>query len=290
MRSGQRGEREIIGAVANGVGGTDEPGRRFSPPLVALAVLVPAVPIIVGIALTSGGGSAGHAAAGRTTAAPKALSFSPQPLRAKVEGLSTVPPGSGAIVARMVQPTVMRATPGGRAIAKIGLRSDFGSPAVMLVSRMRRDWLGVISTQSGNNHLGWIPRKATSLSRVTFEIKVSLASRRLTVLDAGKVLARYAVAIGRPTAPTPTGRFEVTDRLTTGDPNGPYGCCVVALSAKAPHAIQGWGGGNRIAIHSTPETWSIGQAVSHGCLRLTMAEGRWLMNHVPLGTPTVITS
>ena len=108
--------------------------------------------------------------------------------------------------------------------------------------------------------------------------------------DDGNVLAHYTVAIGRPSARTPTGRFAVTDRLATGDPSGPYGCCVLALSAHSPHAIQGWDGGNRIAIHSTPDTSSIGLAVSHGCMRLTLAEGRWLMNHVPLGTPTVISS
>jgi lipoprotein-anchoring transpeptidase ErfK/SrfK len=104
----------------------------------------------------------------------------------------------------------------------------------------------------------------------------------------GRIVARYKVAIGAPASPTPTGRFAVTDRLKTGDPSGPYGCCIVALSAKAPHAIQGWNGGDRIAIHSTPETWSIGQAISHGCLRLTLAQGRWLLAHIPLGTPTLI--
>jgi lipoprotein-anchoring transpeptidase ErfK/SrfK len=119
---------------------------------------------------------------------------------------------------------------------------------------------------------------------------VSLSARRLTVLNGGKVVKRYTVAIGRPAAPTPTGRFAVTDRLATGDPSGPYGCCILALSARSPHAIQGWNGGNRIAIHSTPEVSSIGQPVSHGCLRLTLAEGRWLLGHVPLGTPTLISA
>jgi lipoprotein-anchoring transpeptidase ErfK/SrfK len=30
--------------------------------------------------------------------------------------------------------------------------------------------------------------------------------------------------------------------------------------------------------------------VSHGCLRLTLPEGQWLLNHVPLGTPTLISA
>ena len=108
------------------------------------------------------------------------------------------------------------------------------------------------------------------------------------MLRAGRVVARFTVAVGAPADPTPTGRFAVTDRLLTGDPSGPYGCCILALSARAPHAIQDWSGGNRIAIHSTPESSSIGQAISHGCIRLTLPEGRWLLNHIPLGTPTYI--
>jgi lipoprotein-anchoring transpeptidase ErfK/SrfK len=64
----------------------------------------------------------------------------------------------------------------------------------------------------------------------------------------------------------------------------------LALSAMAPHAIADWSGGNRVAIHSTPETASIGNSVTHGCVRVALVDGRWLLNHVPLGTPTLISS
>lgn len=249
---------------------------------------MPAVPIAIGLVLAASGGSGARGAAVTPGNEPPALTFTPQPLRTGAPGLSTLPSGAGAIVARIVHPTTIRTSPGGHAIARIGLRSNFGSPSIVLVRRHERGWLGVISTQSGNGRLGWIHQVDTALTRIPFEIKVSLSARRLTVLDGRRVLERYAVAVGRPDAPTPTGRFEVTDRLATGDPGGPYGCCVLALSAKAPHAIQGWSGGDRIAIHSTPETDTIGEPVSHGCLRLTLSEGHWLMTHVPLGTPTLI--
>jgi lipoprotein-anchoring transpeptidase ErfK/SrfK len=283
MRSGRRASNDIIGHVASGAPGTDRSRRRFSPALIALALLVPAIAIAIGLALSSGGG--GHGAPSAAAAAAKALAFPRQPATG---GGRTIPPGSGTLVAEVVRPTTMRTSPHGRSLGGIGVRSDFGSPSVVLVMRHTRGWLGVISARSGNGRLGWIPQAATSLSRIAFEIKVSLSAHRLTVLDRGRVLQRYTVADGGPEAPTPTGRFEVTDRLATGDPAGPYGCCVIALSARAPHAIQGWGGGTRIAIHSTPETSTIGESVSHGCLRLTLAAGRWLMRHVPLGTPTVI--
>ena len=190
----------------------------------------------------------------------------------------------------MRQTTVLRRAPGGRALARIGPRSDFGSPQTLWVREVRAGWLGVTSPEAGNDRLGWIPRGAVELSRVSWELRVSLAARKLTVLEGGRTLERYTVAIGRPSAPTPTGSFAVTDRLLTGDPGGPYGCCILALSARAPHAIQGWSGGDRIAVHSTPETATLGQPVSHGCLRLTLAEGRWLLAHIPLGTPVLISS
>jgi lipoprotein-anchoring transpeptidase ErfK/SrfK len=247
-------------------------------------VLSAAVAVAVGL-IVSAGGSGGDAA---SAAARRARNLTPRPLATATARRSTIPPGSGALVAEVVRATTVRISPGGRPLSRIGVRSDFGSPNVVLVMRHTHGWLGVISTQSGNGRLGWIRQAATSLSRITFEIKVSLSAHRLTVLDRGRVLQRYTVADGGPDAPTPTGHFEVTDRLATGDPAGPYGCCVIALSARAPHAIQGWGGGTRIAIHSTPETSTIGESVSHGCIRLTLAEGRWLMRHVPLGTPTLI--
>ena len=148
----------------------------------------------------------------------------------------------------------MQVAPGGPVFAQLGTKTNFGSPTVVWVVEHRDHRLGVVATQAGNGRLGWIKQSATTLSRVSWELKVSLSARKLTVLDKGAVVQRYTVAVGAPDAPTPSGRFAVTDRLLTGDPTGPYGCWMLALSAKSPHAIQDWSGGDRIAIHSTPDT------------------------------------
>jgi lipoprotein-anchoring transpeptidase ErfK/SrfK len=252
------------------------------PLLIAVAAAIPLIPVIIALSLNGG------AAPARATTAAR---FSPvaTPRPAAPAGLH-LPRGTGALVALVVHPTRMRATPGGRVVAPVPLRTSFGSPNAMWVRRTDGRWLGVVSELAGNNRLGWIPASAVALNRVDWQLRVSLSARRLTVLEGGHTVQRYQVAVGAPASPTPTGRFAVTDRLNTGDPAGPYGCCILALSAVAPHAIQGWSGGNRIAIHSTPETSTIGDAVSHGCVRLTLAEGRWLLVHIPLGTPTFITS
>jgi lipoprotein-anchoring transpeptidase ErfK/SrfK len=261
--------------------------------LLALAILIPGVPIAVGLAIglqKPGAGAAATTAAGftpvgpRTSAATTTTPAKPTP--------PAVPGGSGALVARVVHPTALRVSPsaGARSIARLLTKTEFGSPQMLWVVHHVPGWLGVVTPQAGNGRVGWIAQGAVSLSRESWQLEVSLGARRLTVLDDGKVVVRYTVAIGAPAAPTPTGRFAVTDRLVTGDPAGPYGCCILALSAHSPHAIQGWTGGTRIAIHSTPDSGSIGEAASHGCVRVTLAEGRWLLAHIPLGTPTLINS
>ncbi len=269
--------------------------RSLRPLLIALAVLVPLVPILIALLMGGSGGSAAVLTNAVTVPAPK---FAPAPSTAASQAPAPapeatslkLPPGHGALVALLRHPTAVHAKPGGRVLAKLALKTEFGSPQALWVVRHTGRWLGVVSPKVGNNRVGWIPASVASLSRVDWQLRVSLSARKLTVLDNGQVKQRYAVAIGAPDAPTPTGRFAVTDRLLTGDPAGPYGCCILALSAKAPHVIQDWSGGDRIAIHSTPETETIGEAVSHGCVRLTLAEGQWLINHIPLGTPAVITS
>jgi len=255
-------------------------GRRGLPLLLAV---LPLVPILVGVVITS-----------RTVPAQALSPGGYRPLAAAPASVAArgaaLPPGPGTVVAILHSSTTMRRAPAGRPFGRVQSRTGFGSPAAMWVVAFAPGWLGVISPVAGNGRVGWIPRPAASLARVNWKLQVSLAARRLTVLLGGRPVARYTVAIGRPSAPTPTGRFSVTDRLNTGDAGGPYGCCILALSALAPHAIQGWNGGNRIAIHSTPESASIGEPVSHGCLRLSLPAGRWLLAHIPLGTPTIIRS
>lgn len=255
------------------------------------AALIPLIPIVVGLQLSGGGGVS---AAVTTTVATHFAPVQVKPRSATPKSPTAnrrLPPGHGALVAVVQHPTRMRSAPGhGRIIAKVTTQTSFGSSQTFWVIKLSGAWLGVVSNLAGNNRVGWILASDASLSRVNWELKASLAARELTVLHNGKAIQHYSIAIGAPAAPTPIGRFAVTDRLRTGNPAGPYGCCILALSAQAPHAIQDWSGGNRVAVHSTPETGSIGHPVSHGCMRLTLAEGRWLLAHIPLGTPAIVSS
>jgi lipoprotein-anchoring transpeptidase ErfK/SrfK len=248
--------------------GEEARSRRKWVGIAALALL-PIVAIIVAVVATSGNSG---------TAPPKKPFTRPAPAQV------------GSLVATVTRSSDLRAAPGGRSLAKINSRTEFGGPQIVLVVRRTPGWLGVISPLVGNGRIGWIPESVATLGRVRVQLQVSLAAHRLTVLQGNSVLERYQVAVGAQGSPTPTGRFDVTDRLITHNPAGPYGCCILALSARSPHAIQGWTGGDRIAIHSTPDAGSIGHSITHGCVRVTLDHGRWLLDHIPLGTPALISS
>ena len=175
-------------------------------------------------------------------------------------------------------------------IARLGDRTEFGSPVALTVVKRHGHWAGVPSPLLGNGRLGWVDTHSRSLEHRATDVRivVNLSRRMVELKRHGHVKRRIPVAIGRPGATTPTGRFSVTDKLA-GSGYGPYyGCCILALSATQPHTPPGWTGGNRIAIHGTDSPSSIGTASSAGCLRAADSDLRVLMRRVPLGTPVVI--
>jgi lipoprotein-anchoring transpeptidase ErfK/SrfK len=191
--------------------------------------------------------------------------------------------------ARLERRVALRASPGGKVLASIGTRTRWGSPRVLAVVGRRNGWLAVLSERRLDGRAGWIPASAAQLLREPYAIRIDLSKRQVTVRHDGDVVRRFTVAVGAPGSPTPTGRFAVTDTLKLVGA-GPYGCCAIALTARQPEIPQGWTGGDRIAIHGTSEPGSIGQAVSHGCLRAQEADLRWLLRHIPLGSPVRITA
>jgi L,D-transpeptidase catalytic domain len=203
------------------------------------------------------------------------------------------PAPSGHLVAyvRAGRAVAVRSEPHGRVLASLGPRTEFGSARVLSVVRERRGrWLGVTTPQLPNGKLGWVDARSGAFrySRAPLELEIDLSRRRLAVRRDGEVLRRVAVSIGRPGSPTPTGRFAVTDKLPGGRFSSVYGCCILALSGTQPNLPPGWTGGDRLAIHGTPNQGSVGGRESAGCLHARDVDLRRLMTAVPLGTPVRI--
>jgi lipoprotein-anchoring transpeptidase ErfK/SrfK len=207
------------------------------------------------------------------------------------DGPAAARPDGRYLTARLVRAVALRAGPaGGRMLARVRPRTEFGSPRVLAVLRRRGAWLQVQAPELRNGRAGWIPAAAARLGGTNLSIRVDRSERRLVLHDGSRVVARMPVAVGRPGNRTPLGRFAVTDRLHTGRADSPYGCCAIALTGHQRHLPQGWPGGDRLAIHATPQTASIGQAASLGCLRAPTRGIRLLMRQVPLGTPVFISA
>jgi hypothetical protein len=197
-------------------------------------------------------------------------------------------PDGRYLTARVLRPTQLRAAPGGRVLHRIGRRTEFGSLRVLGVVERRDGWLRVVASERPNGRHGWIPEANVRLGGTDYAVHIDRSARRLTLRRDGRRLRSFPVAVGRPGTETPTGRFAITDELQPTDPNSPYGCCALALSGHQTKLLPGWPGGDRLAIHATPQVETVGRAASLGCLRGRARDVRRLMSTVPVGTPVFI--
>jgi hypothetical protein len=135
-----------------------------------------------------------------------------------------------------------------------------------------------------NGQRGWVRGDLVDLHRVENRIVVHVAARTLEVrrVEDGKLLLRGVVAVGKPGAETPIGRdFYVQARFASADPfYGPF-----VLETSAYSKLSEWPGGGLAGIHGTDRPDLLGQAVSHGCVRVSNAVDRALARLAPLGTP-----
>jgi lipoprotein-anchoring transpeptidase ErfK/SrfK len=134
---------------------------------------------------------------------------------------------------------------------------------------------------------GWIPVAQVTVARLTTRIVVDLSQKRVTLYRSGKKVLSTPAAIGSAATPTPTGSFYVNQRLIPVDRSGPFGPGAVGISAFSD-VLTGWTQGGPIAIHGTNAPWSIGKAVSNGCIRIPNGMLKRVFAQALNGTPVLI--
>ncbi|HZQ88391.1 MAG TPA: L,D-transpeptidase [Gaiellaceae bacterium] len=184
-------------------------------------------------------------------------------------------PGSGTVVGRLGHLDVNR------------LPTVLGVIAVKTNRRCDPGWYRVQLAVVPNGTTGWIAAHSLRVYRVTSRIVVSLSDRSLALYRSGTRVLRARVAIGAPHTPTPTGRFFVNERYVLTDPNGPFGVAALGISAHS-NVLHDWTEGGPIALHGTNEPSTIGDAASHGCIRLDNSIMQRLLRLSPAGTPVLI--
>jgi L,D-transpeptidase catalytic domain len=202
---------------------------------------------------------------------------------------SSAPSGTGALVARSSTDLAVFARPGDATPTQVlPATTEFGSARALLIDGSDGGWLRVLLPTRPNGSTGWIRRSDVELRRVDEAIEVDLSARTLRLLVDGRIVVTAPVAIGTADNPTPTGRFYVVDKLATGDPDDTYGPIAFGLSGHSLELGEFAGGDGQIGLHGTNDPATIGQAVSHGCIRVRNDVILRLADLVPLGAPVVI--
>jgi len=150
-------------------------------------------------------------------------------------------------------------------------------------------WLRVMVPGRPNGMKGWIARRGTTSARTGWSIIVKTSSRRVRVYRRGRLVRSFAAVVGKPSTPTPHGRFFVEEsvRMLPGSAGAPY---ALALSARS-NVLQEFGGGpGQVAMHGVANLGGTpGTAISHGCVRLANRHIRWLAARIAPGVPITIT-
>lgn len=147
-------------------------------------------------------------------------------------------------------------------------------------------WMGTVvlllavsaSAQSGEST---VPIQADT-DKPTRLILVSLPDRKLALIDDGKVVRVFPVAVGKDSTPSPEGTFTIKTHVANptyyhegkvipAGPQNPVGTRWMGLSEK------GYG------IHGTNVPNSIGKAASHGCIRMGKKDLEELFTLVKVG-------
>ncbi len=200
--------------------------------------------------------------------------------------------GSGHVALKVTSRQLLRTRPDpeGQLVARVGRKTPYGGQVILPILKARGDWVAVVSPYRKNNRVAWTKvQPDAKYVAVEYSVAIRVRDRSIIVRKNGKVIRRMKAAVGQVTHPTPPGRYAVTDGLIFKQKvRGPYGCCALVLSARQTKLPQGWTGGDRIAIHGTPNKQSIGLAASLGCLRVGDDASRWLVRKVPPGTTVFV--
>lgn len=208
---------------------------------------------------------------------------------ARLSNESTVSRFAGAVARVAVRARPVRTAP---RVGRLRYLTEDGPFEVYpaLESRVDRHgatWVRIRLPARPNGGTGWVPRAALGpLRTVTTLLRVNRATLRATLYRAGRRIWSSRIGVGKPSTPTPAGRFWIRSRLQglRGDSAyGPY-----AFGTAAYSVLSDWPGGGVVGIHGTNEPGLIPGRPSHGCVRVPNAAITRLWRLMPVGTPVRI--
>ena len=125
--------------------------------------------------------------------------------------------------------------------------------------------------------------KAPAFAKATVRwVLVSIPDRKLALIENGKVVRIYRVAVGKTSTPSPVGEFKIVNRVT--NPTYYHKGQVVAAGKRNPVGSRWMGlSAKGYGIHGTNQPNSIGKAASTGCIRVGKQDLEELFARVDVG-------
>ena len=121
---------------------------------------------------------------------------------------------------------------------------------------------------------------------------IDLSDRQIYLYANGALTANYEIAVGRSGWETPTGEFKVINMHVDPAWQHPFTGEVIHAGAENPLGSRWIGfwtdGTHQIGLHGTNQEDLIGQAVSHGCIRMREADVQALYQRVSLDMPVIV--
>lgn len=121
---------------------------------------------------------------------------------------------------------------------------------------------------------------------------IRLSDRRVYVYQDDQLKTSYPIAIGREGWETPTGIHKVIQKIPNPSWKHPFTGEIIPPGPKNPLGERWIGfwtdGTNYIGFHGTPNEETVGQAASHGCVRMLNQDVLALFEKVGIGTTVVV--
>lgn len=136
------------------------------------------------------------------------------------------------------------------------------------------------------------PSSDSNSIEVNLQLVIKLNERRVYVYRNQQLQTSYPIAVGREGWETPVGQYQVIQMISNPTWEHPLTGEIIPPGPDNPLGLRWIGfwtdGTNYIGFHGTPNTETVGQAASHGCIRMFNQDVLVLFDKVKIGTPVIV--
>ena len=137
----------------------------------------------------------------------------------------------------------------------------------------------------------FLPALALRALNQGYELVLNVPAKKVVLYSNGRAVKEYPVGVGKSLTPTPLGDFKIVRRIYNPAWVNPYHQSKIIAPGETNPIGQHWLGfamnkkSQEYGFHATNDLSSVGEASTHGCIRLYPEDMKELFNLVSVGTP-----